>query len=193
MMFRRIVTSIVVVELIGCSLARAALYEFTLAGEVTQASWSEVSIGDRFTIKYVADSTDRNPDPRSGGYRATAAVVALPKTTIHSLGPFTGMRVDLNILDGQDLVSYNSEDDSLYTFYVRLRFPGGMLLSDLLPLTLPMENAVSTSFYVWQFGPEVRGTVTSYNAIEVPESASALWMMPLASLTRRRRPPTALR
>jgi hypothetical protein len=174
-----------------CASADAGAYEFTLTGEVTQANWANVNVGDPFTIRYTADSLDRNPAATVGAYLATPAVVTLPNATIRSLGPFNATAVYL--FPDADQVRYTSEDDSLYTFLVRVRFPRGTLSSDALPLTLPMELAVSTDFYVWQFGPELRGTITSYTAVEVPEPGPGLVIgtLLLARLPHRRTHPLA--
>jgi hypothetical protein len=172
-----------------CASAHAGVYEFTLTGAVTQANWSNVNVGDPFTIRYSADSVDRNPAATVGAYLATPATVTLPNATIRSLG-FNATGVSLYFPDF-DEASFNSEDDSLYTFYVRLRFPKGTLPSDALPLTLPMKRAVSTDFYVWQFGPELRGTITSYTATEVPEPDVVVFSVMIAAcfgvFDRRRR------
>lgn len=186
MLARLLVTSVWVASLSACSLANAALYEFTLTGEVTLANWPSVNVGDPFTLRYMADSQDRNPVITMGGYAATSAVVTLPNTTIRSLGQFTGVRVDLNITHG-DVIRYSSTDESPYDFYARLEFPGGTLGSDALPLTLPLESAESTLFFVWQFGPEVRGTITSYVAVEVPEPSEIALLALLAPLLLHRR------
>jgi hypothetical protein len=176
-----------------CAPARAALYEFTLDGTVYYSAWPNVSVGDPFIIRYSADSYDLHPGVTVGAYAATAAVVTLPNTTIPSDGPFTAVAVYLNILDGRNMVQYSSEDESPYTFYVRFEFPSGTLTSAALPLTLPLESAMSAMFLVNELGPEVRGSITSHSAVEVPEPSQLGLLSLFSALLHRRRLKSRLR
>lgn len=181
---KRILTSVWIGCLSLCSLANAALYELTLKGEVTQTTWPNVSVGDPFTIRYTADSEDRQPSPTFGGYAVTPAMLILPNATITSYGPQTGLSVRLNLVGGRDVVSYRSADLADYDFHVELQFPAGTLASDALPLALPMQNATSAQLVLTDF-KAIYGSIVSYEGVEVPEPRVLGALLLLFTLSRR--------
>jgi hypothetical protein len=58
------------VSLSVCLPGRAAVYEFTVKGQVIGAGWPNVNVGDPFVIRYAVDSQDLEPSPTIGLYRA---------------------------------------------------------------------------------------------------------------------------
>jgi hypothetical protein len=148
--------------------AHAAFYEFTIQGQVTAAAGFDVSVGDPFTIRYVANSEDRVPMPTAGSYAATNAVGTFPSTVITAMGFDSEVFVARPDVDGADRTAYRS-DDLNYIFNVSFTFAPGTLTSDALPLALPLQDATSASLYLYDFGPFVTGNLTSYSSREVPE------------------------
>src|SRR5690242_942516 len=53
---------------------RARQYQFTFEGYATVDGQSQFSIGDPFTLRYIADDHDTTTDPSQGFYTATNAV-----------------------------------------------------------------------------------------------------------------------
>ena len=152
--------------------ARGALHEFTLQGEVTQASfWPNVAVGDAFTIKYTADSVDQDANSLLGRYAASDAVVTLPHTSITSFG-IASVRV-LTVTPGPwESVSFVSASPN-YQFTIDFELPIGTLGGDGLPLLLPLAPPATTEWRVYDFGPQVRGAITSYTSVPVPEPVTA--------------------
>jgi hypothetical protein len=188
----RIVDPILIICLSTCVTARAAIYEFRIKGVVTDAYWPEVSVGDRFTLRYTADSRDLNPSSTAGRYAATRAIVTLPNTTIvsSSVGGSPHVQVVPNSPSAVDIVGYRTVGPN-YGFGFVLAFPLGTLASDALPLTLSPPTATSAYFSVYDFGPFVTGDITSYASVEVPEPwlLGLLLVFPIMSRVRRNTDP----
>src|SRR5829696_581568 len=91
-----------VLTLSTCGSSNAALYEFTLHGEVTYSLFSpNPAVGDPCTIRYVADS---RPDPTTGRYMATGATITFPTVTLTTPGP---ARITAGMFsNGQGVVQY---------------------------------------------------------------------------------------
>ncbi|MBC7817260.1 MAG: hypothetical protein IAG10_10260 [Planctomycetaceae bacterium] len=61
-----------------------------------------------------------------------------------------------------------------YSLTLSLRFPAGTLMTDELPLMLPVSTALTRSFFVHPLSsfPTLFGTITSYESRLVPEPNS---------------------
>ncbi|MBC7817259.1 MAG: hypothetical protein IAG10_10255 [Planctomycetaceae bacterium] len=163
---------------------RAELYEFEVKGRVVGGFLSlyQVAVGDEVTFRYLMDSTDQDPST-IGRYRGTTAFFETPA------GTFSG-----NEAKGGDFTVHNpfASFDS-YTLgsaiKLSLRFPAGTLLTDELPLTLPVSIATTRSFFVHPGSvvPSLHGTITSYQSRLVPEPNSLCVFGVAGTALRRRR------
>ena len=172
---------------VACPTARAHadFYEFSLQGEVTAASYPNVNVGDAFTIRYVADSQDLDPDPARGRYAATPLSVTFPNTLLRRFVPGT-IYTALNNANGTDSVWHWSffPQDALS---IELTFPAKTLGSDALPLGLPLAQATTSRFELYFFGPALAGEIHSYQSVEVPEPRMIAGAVLAGSLAARRR------
>jgi hypothetical protein len=101
---------------------------------------------------------------------ANQPAAGFPRTIIS--WPIPGeVTVELNTKYGTDVAYFAATFPNSY-FVVQTHFPAGTLPSDALPLALPLERATYAQWLVYDFGPLVRGTISSYSAIEVPEPCS---------------------
>ena len=169
--------------------ARAALYEFTIEGVVTQTYHANVSLGNPFTMRYIADSQDLNPSPTSARYVTTLPTVTLPNAT------FVPSRLDNNnlyvVLDlTEDRVRHISGDGRSLGIGLVFRFPPGTLFSDALPVLLPLSIATSAAIGIEDFASSelgdtvLLGDVMTYSSVPEPGIAS---LLPLSAMLARRR------
>jgi hypothetical protein len=168
---RTFLASLTLVLLFAAPPAQATLYQFTLRGTVTNAGiLPQVAVGDPFVIQYTADSADLNPSTNAGSFAVSGrAVATLPRATIQSALLCT-LSTELGGPFSQDSIDFFSDGGWLNGFACTIRYPSGTLVSDSLPLGLPLDNATRASWsYGGQFAPFVIGSITSYQSIEVPE------------------------
>jgi hypothetical protein len=165
--------------------SHAALYEFTVTGEVTFSVMPNVMVGDPFTIHYTADDRDLDTNPNLGTYAVGHAVAVFPNATLSDQGSQASFGVALGgTSDKAGYFSFLFNQRWLIDF----NFPPGTLGSDVLPLSLPLPSATSTQFVVYDFVALVVGTLNSYESAPIPEP-SAIWTVPL--MLRLRLPRTA--
>ena len=147
----------------------AALYEFTLEGVVQFSFLPEVSVGDPASLKFIVDDQDLEPSPTFGKYTASGpATIAFPKTTLVA-GDELGF-LQVKLIDAE-IVQYQNIGPSL-SFDMGFAFPDGTITTDALPLTLPLSLATTNSFYIFPiFHEVVRGRITSYTGVPIPEPA----------------------
>jgi hypothetical protein len=175
----------------------AALYEFTLEGTVTYSLFGfDPAVGERCVIRYVADTLDLEPDPDFGYFAATPPVVVFPDS--NTLIPFvpsesTNLFVSNSHSGTFDHMGYQSfgVPGAAWILSLTLIFPDGIIVSDALPHSVPLEHALSANFFITPVITDVvRGRITSYRAVAVPET-STLWTTFLSgwaiSISRRRR------
>jgi hypothetical protein len=172
---------------VTCATARAhgGFYEFRLRGEVIAASYPNVSVGDQFTIRYVADSQDLDPHPAQGRYVATPLSVTFPNALLRRFVPGT-IYTAVDNANGTDTVwhwSFFPQD----ILSVDLTFPAGTLGSDALPLAVPLTQATTSRFELYLFGPALVGEIHSYQSVEIPEPRALAWAVLAGSLPARRR------
>jgi hypothetical protein len=169
---------------------RAELYEFEVKGTVVGGLLPlyQVVAGDEITFRYVMDSTDSDPDPLIGQYAGTTAFFETPAGTF-SGDPLLGG--DFTVTPFGQFASFDSFIPNPIQPHVKLsfRFPAGTLLSDELPLTLPVSTATTRSFFVHPFGltPSLYGTITSYESRLMPEPYSLCLIGVAGAALRRRR------
>jgi hypothetical protein len=154
-----------------CIPARAALYEFTLKGEVTYSNgFYDVSVGDPFAIKYIADSQDLDPDPSLGSYACTRAIAVFPRATVVSAGVLLPLTVSLNTALGTDRLYFLQPGPS-YGFWFDLQCPAGTLGSDELPRTFALTTGIVPVFEVRSSQPRIDGIIDDYSAVPIHEPA----------------------
>lgn len=160
--------------------APGALHEVTTRGYVTYAFLQDVEIGAPFTVRFVVDSQDLEPDPTYGLYQTGPATVTFPSFGLVSSGEpsFT-----LNLGEG------TSPDRAMYTAFgifltnLAFDFPPATFTSDDFPLRLPLSSALRARLQVTagtQFA--YLGNVTSYETALIPELAAAPMTAALALL-----------
>ena len=194
-MTARILTAFVPIIVVSVSLpSRAALYQFTLAGVVSLSDYSNVSVGDPFTIRYLVDAQDMDPNPAHGSYAASNSTFAFPNWTLTTYGTIFPLSVTLNSANGTDRVSYlviplNG------AYQIDFTFAAGTLGSDGLPLALPLSNATLARFLITDslVGLHLGGNITSYNSSQVPETTAPglALLMVAAAVTKRLREGTS--
>jgi hypothetical protein len=172
-----------------CSQAsslRAELYAFEVKGRVVggpMMDFYQVAIGDEIAFRYTLDSIDQNASSL-GGYLGTTAVFETP-AGVFSGDPLQGG--SFGVQPFSQIVSYGSYMPG-YPISLSLRFPPNTLMTDELPLTLPISTATTRSFFVHPFFsvPSLWGTITSYESRLVPEPSS-LWLIGATCVALRRR------
>jgi hypothetical protein len=170
--------------------ARAAVYEFTLAGTVTNAPAGAVKVGDPFTVRYAVDAQDLAPESTDGLYTASGATINFPELDLVTAdaGEFFVRPGDST---APDLLHYLTYDASAWGVTINFQLPHGTLDSDSLPLNVQLSPAQPARLHVfWGLVLEdtYLGDVTSYTSVEVPEPG-VLTLLLLTGMTscRRRR------
>ena len=174
--------------------ARATLYQFNLEGTITYVFPGQgVNIDDPVKIRFVADSTDRDPRPDSGMFDALPIELVLPTRTL-TAAYTTPSRFDVRLFgSSSDIIQYQTTiRDPFISWNLLLdivfRFPDGTL-TDALPLSLPLGIAEGNRFSVSAFSPNdmYRGVVTSYTSVQVPDPTSVVGAPLCAGLLMRTR------
>jgi hypothetical protein len=165
---------VAVIAVVLCNTAPVlgALHEFTLRGTVTSSDHVDVSVGEPFSITYVANSIDLDPSATLGRYSAARLTAVFPQTTIvNAIGG--SVSVELDASAGADSVRYLTVNPNVNLIVVDFSFPAGTLRSDELPRSLPLANATGAGFYWASIYPyfNLAGDITSYTSTEVPEPA----------------------
>lgn len=180
----RTLPAILAVLLFTPFFASGGLYEFTFQGEVTYSILPEANVGDSVTIRYIADSTDLEPLPMTGEYAATNATIRFPGGTFVTEAGL-GTRLSVNLFGTLDTVAYLSHGNP-YGIKLSFAFAGGTPQSDELPLTLPLLDANVATFHMFPASTDViRGRITSYLGVEVPEPAALGVLLASIVLTKR--------
>jgi hypothetical protein len=138
------------------------LYEFNLTGTVQGSSVPNVAVGDSLAMRFVADSTDLNPDPRLGHYTPTETLMRFPNTVFSEFEPPWGLEVQLRPTSGSYLGGFRvkGEDGFHYTADFILNLGPGLFPSDALPLTLPIPLQGQMLFHLsLGANPNVRVTM----------------------------------
>jgi hypothetical protein len=195
MLSRTSVIFAISISVVLCGSARgahAALYEFTLEGTVNYSLVPRPVVGEPFIIRYAADTQDLFPeDPGGGGYLATLPTVVFPESNAQI--PFEPSdEITLRVAlygAGVDIVSYQSRGvlGPSWNLTIGFVFPDGTLNSDALPLTLPLELGRSNVFMAPALLDHIRGDITSYSSVAIPEpSMTCAILLVTGSLTSRR-------
>ena len=185
---RRLVTLAAAALTALCGHAHAALFDFTLKGKVTYSQYSDIAVGDPFVVRYIADSTDLNLDPKLGRFATTAATFEFPNVTVAPEGQPLPLQVQLSGPEDSDSIIYVHFFPGNIYWSFSFGFPAQTFSSDALPLTLPLERATLARIQFFVFAPTLRGDITSYESAEIPEPVSlnliALLVCALTARTR---------
>jgi hypothetical protein len=125
-------------------------------------------------FRFRAYPIDLDASPDRGQYYVTTFRLTIGGNPqpLHGIAAFT--LLDVALSGTQDTVQFFAEGSTNGGLGLDLRFPSGTLTSDALPLSLPMEQATRAFLLEYALGPVVIGTITSYQAVPVPEASCVL-------------------
>lgn len=179
-----ILSFVFAISLVASAL-RADLYEFAVTGRVEGGflAFYHLGVGDEITFRYTLDSNDHDAS-NVGRYAGTTSVFETPA------GKFSGDPEQGGSFTVQPTGQFVSFDSFMPSYPIKLsfRFPEQTLLTDELPLTLPISASTTRSFFVHPLSiPSLFGSITSYESRLVPDPNSLCVLCVACAVLGRRR------